>query len=355
MSPSLPTKGSFCTYAHSGFTLVELIATIAILAAIVALSLPFIANYITQARQTADRQTLEVLNSAINRYKTQGGSLNALTAGKPQNRLLLALQTPVNWTGLSHQFLRDNFYVPEGVTLAAAGSGSTYRLTQYGSYIAEVGGSEVPVLVVYPPMDKTGLDSYYEFNDNQDAHSNNIDLQEYGTPTYSSGYASSYISTSSYFYRDQGGISSSGETRSYALRFRPRIVTGTQNLLNRVERDQIILVGNELRANIYAWMLGSNYLSYSGISANTWYSVCITRNGTTGEQNLYVNGALVDSGILSDAGSSTGGFGIGSRTGGEDSYADADFANASIWTRELTAEEAARLHNNGNDLDYADL
>jgi len=132
------------TVNPKAFTLVELLATIAILAALVAVSLPFIANYVSTARARADEQTLLILNDAINRYKMGGGSLTALTAGKPLPNLLSALQAPVSWNGVTHQFLRSGENIPSATTIEATGSGAAYRLTAFNSF-NQGGGSAAPL------------------------------------------------------------------------------------------------------------------------------------------------------------------------------------------------------------------
>jgi hypothetical protein len=47
--------------------------------------------------------------------------------------VLLHLQTPVVWAGFTHSFLRAA-QTYRAQSLAATGSGSSYRLTQYGTY-----------------------------------------------------------------------------------------------------------------------------------------------------------------------------------------------------------------------------
>jgi prepilin-type N-terminal cleavage/methylation domain-containing protein len=130
------------TYRNKGFTLIELLAVIAILAVLLAVVTPWVGDYVTTAQKLSDRRTLSVLNEALDRYKTEGGSLSALTEGTPMGHVLLHLQTPVVWAGFTHSFLRAA-QTYRAQSLAATGSGSSYRLTQYGTYTQEEGTTPV--------------------------------------------------------------------------------------------------------------------------------------------------------------------------------------------------------------------
>ena len=57
---------------RSSFTLVELLSTIAIMAVLVVGITAFVANYVTWAKNTSDKQTYTVLNDALGRYKCEG-------------------------------------------------------------------------------------------------------------------------------------------------------------------------------------------------------------------------------------------------------------------------------------------
>jgi DNA-binding beta-propeller fold protein YncE len=122
------------------FTLVELITVIAILAIVVTASVVFVGGYVQDSKRTADKQTLYVLNDALTRYKTEGGSVAALTAQAPIKNVLARLQTPVDWAGLNHQFLQSGKTFI-GRSIDALGSGAQYRFTRYDTYTNEPGGS----------------------------------------------------------------------------------------------------------------------------------------------------------------------------------------------------------------------
>lgn len=115
-----------------GFTLVELLAAIAIIAALIVVAGVYIGNYIGSARDRADAQTLTVLNDAITRYKTQGGGTSGFTLGAPIGNILSHLQTPINWNGLNHQVMKTGVTYPSA-SLKATGTGSSYRFYQYNS------------------------------------------------------------------------------------------------------------------------------------------------------------------------------------------------------------------------------
>lgn len=123
-----------------GFTLVELLATIAILAVIVTVAGVYVGSYVKQAQKVADQKTLETLNDALTRYKTQGGNLAALTSGTAIKHVIAMMQTPVSWAGLTQQFLNAGFTRPAR-SIFAKGSGAQYHFTAYNTYTSETGGS----------------------------------------------------------------------------------------------------------------------------------------------------------------------------------------------------------------------
>lgn len=126
------------TENQRGFTLIELLAVVGILAVIVTGALFFTASYIQWAKQVSDQRTLLVLNDAINRYKCEGGNVNALTAGAPISHVLANLKTAVTWAGMSHQFLQNGFTCA-AKSLFSAGTGAQYRFGAYNTYKAETG------------------------------------------------------------------------------------------------------------------------------------------------------------------------------------------------------------------------
>lgn len=145
-----------------GFTLVELISSIAILALITVTLVVTIPNFVNWARETADRQTLTVLNDALNRYKTQGGDVNALTTGTPIAHVISKLQTAVTWSGKGHEFLSGGRTFV-GRSIDALGDHHQYRFTRYDHYEAEVGGTS-PVASSYPYGEGVGYMSVIDGN-----------------------------------------------------------------------------------------------------------------------------------------------------------------------------------------------
>jgi type II secretory pathway pseudopilin PulG len=114
--------------------LVELLASIAIIALLLVSAGIFVANYVSTARQRADQQTLQTLNDALTRYKTQGGGTSGFTLGAPIGNIINRLKQPVSWAGgLSHQVMNTGFTVA-AQSLDATGSGSAYRFYRYNSY-----------------------------------------------------------------------------------------------------------------------------------------------------------------------------------------------------------------------------
>ena len=100
---------------------------------LVTAALFYIPSYIAYAQQQSDQRTLYVLNDALTRYKTQGGNVSALTIGTPIGHVISAMQTPVNWAGMTAQFIQTGVTYPAR-SLQAVGNGAQYHFVSYNSY-----------------------------------------------------------------------------------------------------------------------------------------------------------------------------------------------------------------------------
>jgi prepilin-type N-terminal cleavage/methylation domain-containing protein len=128
------------TRSHHAFTLIELLAAVAIMAALIVGALFFTASYITWAHNTADQRSLIVLNDALNRYKTEGGNISALTSGAQISHVLTKMATTLNWAGMSHNVMQAGVTY-QGRSIDSIGNGASYHFTRYNTYTAELGGS----------------------------------------------------------------------------------------------------------------------------------------------------------------------------------------------------------------------
>jgi len=140
---------------HGAFTLVELLASIAIMAVLATAAVYFTASYVQWSKSIADQRTLTVLNDALTRYKCEGGNVNTLTLGAPIGNIISRLQTPVNWAGNGgHQFLQLGVTYPAR-SLSSTGTYSQYHFYQYNSYKAETLSASTPTST-YPYGQGTG-------------------------------------------------------------------------------------------------------------------------------------------------------------------------------------------------------
>lgn len=122
------------------FTLLETLAAVAIIAALAVGLMVFVGNVVTASRTNANKQTLQVLNDALTRYKCGGGDMKALTVGAPIKNVLSKLSSTINWNGLNHIVLqRGKTY--RGKSIDSKGTGSQYRFTRYDTYTGETGGT----------------------------------------------------------------------------------------------------------------------------------------------------------------------------------------------------------------------
>jgi prepilin-type N-terminal cleavage/methylation domain-containing protein len=120
---------------NSGFTMIELLTTILIIAALIVGALVSVGSIASWAQQTADRQTLTLLNDALTRYKCGGGTLSALTQNAPIGHVLTKMATTINWCGMNHMVMQKGVTYPAR-SLTAIGTGATYQFTKFNSYQA---------------------------------------------------------------------------------------------------------------------------------------------------------------------------------------------------------------------------
>src|SRR5581483_7125032 len=126
--PMLPLR------RENSMTMLELLVTILIVAALIAGVIFFIANYVSWSQNTADKQTYTILNDALTRYKTQGGGVSGLTYDATIDRVLAALQTQTTWVkGQSYQFL-DSGVTYHGRSIGETGTGAQYHFSRYNTY-----------------------------------------------------------------------------------------------------------------------------------------------------------------------------------------------------------------------------
>lgn len=57
-----------------GFTLIELVIVVAVLAIIAVIAVPTVGNIITDAKSSSDKSQVALMQSAIERYKTENGA-----------------------------------------------------------------------------------------------------------------------------------------------------------------------------------------------------------------------------------------------------------------------------------------
>jgi prepilin-type N-terminal cleavage/methylation domain-containing protein len=122
------------------FTLIELLASVAIVAVLVTAAIFFTYNYVTYAKQVSDQRTLVILNDALTRYKCEGGNLTALTSGAPIANVIAALRSPITWNGIVHNVMQGgSLYISKSID--ALGSAGSYRFTRFNSFTNEPGGT----------------------------------------------------------------------------------------------------------------------------------------------------------------------------------------------------------------------
>ena len=131
----MPTRCSSRLSQVRGFTLIEILAAIAVTAVLVTVAGFFVVSYVGWAKETADKQTLAVLNDALTRYKTEGGDITALTQNAPISHVLTKMASTISWAGMSHNVMQSGVTYPAR-SLTAIGNGANYQFTKYNTYQA---------------------------------------------------------------------------------------------------------------------------------------------------------------------------------------------------------------------------
>ncbi len=116
-----------------GFNLVELLASILIIGVLSCCAIPYVADYISRVKYTADNATLVTLNNAIHTYEVLGGDLTALTEGAPIDHIIERLKTPLTVGGVNRPALIESFTYPAR-SLSAEGNYMRYRFSKVNTY-----------------------------------------------------------------------------------------------------------------------------------------------------------------------------------------------------------------------------
>jgi prepilin-type N-terminal cleavage/methylation domain-containing protein len=130
------------------FTMIELLASIAILAVIAAIVFAFVGNYVDYARLTAARRTCAILNESLNEYRTLGGLTKAHSlqgaVGTTQNARTLtddaitALKTGFTVGGIRKNFVNKTQSIDTSM-IGSTGQGSHFR------FVIDAGQPTTPV------------------------------------------------------------------------------------------------------------------------------------------------------------------------------------------------------------------
>jgi prepilin-type N-terminal cleavage/methylation domain-containing protein len=336
------------------FTLIELIATIAVLAAITTAGLFFVGSYVQSAKQTADKQTLFVLNDALNRYKTQGGGVSGLTSGAPIKNVLARLQLPVNWNGLTHQFLQ-NGKTYAGRSIDCKGTGNQYRFTRYNTHTEEAGGLS--------PVDlgpgSGNLVGWWRFDEGSgtsatDSSGNGNNGNLVGGATYVTGQfgnALQFDGVDDYVSLPDTNLSFLSPY-TISVWFNPNDLSNNGAIFGKEYYEyQFDLQGSLLRWTQYN-TTGSGVIGLARTitSANTWYHAVATFDGTTAI--LYVNGSAVTTdnafyGTARDIANQTRiGTGYSHNLAQQLYYFHGLIDDVRIYNRALTTSEVQQLYNN---------
>lgn len=339
-----------------GFTLVELMGTIAIVAALIAVAMFFVGGYVSWAKQTSDQQTLTVLNDALSRYKGEGGDVTALTAGAPVGDVISALQTSVNWAGTNHQFLKTGVTYPAR-SLSVIGAGQQYVFTGYNSYTGLPGG------VTNPNLNSSagGLVGWWKLNEGSgstatDSSGNGNNGTIGSGITWVSGYQGHQALNFPTGFNSRVALSSSSIASFSNTPFSVSVWINIPSYTTEagfVGTSQYLGGGYSMgeandgsgKAAFFTDTSSQQYYmtDTSPLPLNTWTNMIGTFDGTT--LRLYRNGSLVAS-AAGQVSANTNALRIGKcPQGGWDGAFTGTLCDVRIYSRALSASEVAQLAN----------
>jgi len=97
-----------------GFTLVELLATIAIMAVLIVAALPYVADYTSWARSTSQKRDAQVVAGAIARWIAVGGSTTSWVTAAPKFADLTTNSTTWKAAVIINDMISGWTVVPDG-------------------------------------------------------------------------------------------------------------------------------------------------------------------------------------------------------------------------------------------------
>jgi prepilin-type N-terminal cleavage/methylation domain-containing protein len=149
-------------FSRRAFTMVELLASIAIIAVIAALVFAFVGNYVDYARLTAARHTVAVLNESLNEYRTLGGISKAHslegTAGTTLNSSTLtdtvinAMKEGFTVGGAKKSFISANSTQLDTALIGTTGQGARLRFVVDTTEASGGAGSVPEEIEIYPSL-----------------------------------------------------------------------------------------------------------------------------------------------------------------------------------------------------------
>lgn len=205
----------------------------------------------------------------------------------------------------------------------------------------------------------TNIIAWYDFANANDADGGTFNLTEANSPTYTAGppsYGTSGNGAAAAHWTqtslDESFANTAGDW-SFVFRFQAK--TGIAN-------NDALIVGNGGRtsieyttgANGIRGGVGGTTLVNSNVvpAEDTWYTVVVSRNNTSGQTSISVNGATFVSGATT-ASFAVGNFVFGGSTTSNANPAWIDFAG--FWNKVLTQDNATWLYNSGGTRTYAEL
>ncbi len=156
----MPKKSMLCSRNKRGFTLVELLTTIALIAILVTLGVYLTSSYLSWSQKVSNERTLSILNNSLQHYKTLGGMTAAdghnLEGANTEAKIIAVLntlKTGFQSGGSTRSFLNTGEKI-DTTKLFATGSGKTFVFTGYGTpNTAGFAGEYVAhEIVTTPPM-----------------------------------------------------------------------------------------------------------------------------------------------------------------------------------------------------------
>lgn len=313
----------------NGFTLVELLAVIVILAIIFAIAVPEISNLISNSKKNAFESNGKLIFSSIRLKGLENSSFNPVNVDETNVKSIINIDDS-NIKKLSFTMIGTDLY------MILIGKNKWDNFSVYGTFNNLVSTEGLSLWLdagnaaSYPGTGTIWYDLSGNGNNATLLNGVAYDSNNMGTLLLD-GIDDYAVGNISGFTNGQGFTSITW--------FKLSRINKEQHLTNLKGNVQFYAsVSNKLGTSSYGYLFGT-----TTINAGTWYMAAMTKK-TSGEAALYLNGVLESTGTLPSYGNASQYY-VGEFVGGGDYYLKGNIAISQIYNKDLSQNEIQQIFN----------